>query len=245
MPAPPRNGFHHRTALEGPPNPASAPPPPQTVDRPSQRQPAAKPEAPQTDVSAPAHSEANTAQGVGSAAARRGLGLVANVLVASALLAVLLWVGTIYLHEGKFDLSSLSWESFKALFSGPGELLAVDVSNGLYETRGGKAVFYVRGEVENRGSSVKRARVSVEILDGSLPLTRADVLAGASPNAEELYGLSSPADLSALTAQLEKASTEVTPGARVPFLVAFYDYPPDLSQYRLRVTVRDARDNAR
>jgi predicted Zn finger-like uncharacterized protein len=231
------------------PVPRSAPTPAHAIPSPPpQTARAIDPPAPSAESSssseAPRRAEPATAPRVAPSAARRGVGLVVNLLVASALLAVLLWVGTVYLHEGKFELSSLSWQSFKALFAGPGELLAVDVSNGLYETSGGKHVFYVRGEVENRGSSVKRARVSVEILDGSLPLTRADVLAGASPNAEELYGLSSTADLVALHAQLEKAAAEVSPGGRVPFLIAFYEYPPDLSQYRLRVTVRDARDDA-
>jgi hypothetical protein len=230
LPPPPHNGIEHRA-------PVPSPAPSRPID-PLPPTPEASPAEPRPPQAAPAPA-------VGPSVARRGLAMVANVLVASALLAVVLWVGTIYLHEGKFDLSSLSWESFRALFRGPGELRAVDVSNGLYETSGGKHVFYVRGEVENRGSSAKRARVSVEILDGSQPLTRAEVLAGASPNAEELYGLSSAADLSALDARLAKAAAEVSPGKRVPFLVAFYEYPPDLSQYRLRVTVRDARESTR
>jgi hypothetical protein len=176
---------------------------------------------------------------------RGAIGMVANVLVASALLVVLVSVGTIYLNEGRIDLSAVSLDAVKALFARPGDLLAVDVSNGLYETRGQRDVFYVRGEVENRGSSPARARVIVEILDGSATLTQADALAGTAPTAEQLYGVSTAADLSALNARLAGAAPEVKPGARAPFLVAFHEYPPELSQYRLRVTVRDAREPAR
>lgn len=180
----------------------------------------------------------------GPSVVRGALGVLANVLVASGLLVVLLSVGSIYLNEGRFDLSAVSLDAVKAIFARPAGLLAVDVSNGLYETRGSRDVFYVRGEVENRGTSMQRAQVTVEILDGSLALTRADVLAGASPTPEELYEVSSPRDLDALNARLAKAATEVKPGARVPFLVAFQEYPPELSQYRLRVTVRDASEAA-
>ncbi|HZA14351.1 MAG TPA: hypothetical protein VE618_07640, partial [Myxococcaceae bacterium] len=176
---------------------------------------------------------------------RNAIGMVANVLVASALLVVLLSVGSIYLNEGRIDLSAVSLDTVKALFARPGDLLAVDVSNGLYETRGQRDVFYVRGEVENRGSSPARARVIVEILDGSAPLTRADVLAGSAPTAEQLYEVTSASDLTALNARLATTAEDVKPGARAPFLVAFHEYPPELSQYRLRVTVRDAREAAR
>jgi hypothetical protein len=176
---------------------------------------------------------------------RGAVGMVANVLVASALLVVLVSVGTIYLNEGRIDLSAVSLDGVKALFARRGDLLAVDVSNGLYETRGQRDVFYVRGEVENRGTSPVRARVIVELVDGAATLTRAEVLAGTAPTAEQLYEVSSAADLSALNARLAAAALELKPGARAPFLVAFHEYPPELSQYHLRVTVRDAREPAR
>ena len=226
--------------------PEPATPPPEPAARPAEPSTPAQPaEAPPALVAKKKKAAAVTPTSDGPSFFRGAIGMVANVLVASALLVVLLSVGTIYLNEGRIDLSAVSLDAVKALFARPGDLLAVDVSNGLYETRGQRDVFYVRGEVENRGSSPARARVIVEILDGSAPLTRADVLAGSAPTAEQLYEVTSAADLSALNARLATAAGEVKPGARAPFLVAFHEYPPELSQYRLRVTVRDARAAAR
>jgi predicted Zn finger-like uncharacterized protein len=248
---PSRNGAYlpfseaDRALFDMPPpaEPPPAPSPPEWTAHAAD--PPAPAQAPETH--APRGDEKEPAAAVpGRPSVLRGaIGLVANVLVASALLLVLLSVGTIYLNEGRIDLSAVSLDAVKALFTRPGDLLAQEISNGLYETRGHRDVFYVRGEVENRGSSPRRAHVTVEILDGSAPLTRGDVLAGVEPTAEQLYEVSSAADLSALNARLAAAAVDVKPGARVPFLVAFHEYPPELSQYRLRVTVRDAREATR
>ena len=41
--------------------------------------------------------------------------------------------------------------------------------------------------------------------------------------------------------KLEKAAAEVMPGEKRGFLVPFYEYPPDLKGFRVRVSVIEAR----
>ncbi|MGA9526252.1 MAG: hypothetical protein WBV82_32630, partial [Myxococcaceae bacterium] len=170
-------------------------------------------------------------------AARRALGVVLNLGLASVLLVALVSLGTIYLKGGKVDASVLSLEPIKALFAGPGDLVAVDVSNGLYDTRTGKPVFFVRGEVENRGDAPSGANVRVEIVDGALSVTQAEVLVGASASPEELYAVGGAEDAASLKAKLDAKALTVKPGERQPFVVVFYEYPPELADYRLKLTV--------
>ncbi len=170
-------------------------------------------------------------------AVRKTLGLVLNLGLASFLLVALVSLGTIYLNGGKLDASALSLEPIKALFAGAGDLVAVDVSNGLYDTRSGKPVFYVRGEVENRGDNSSPARVKVEIVDGALSVTQAEVRVGAAASPEELYLVGTDEDVAALGAKLDAKALTVKPGERQPFLVLFYEYPPQLADYRLKLTV--------
>ncbi len=172
--------------------------------------------------------------------ARRVAGMVVNLAVASALLVALVSVGTIFLNEGRLDPSSLSLEPLKALFQPPAELRAVDVSNGLYDTKSGRQLFYVRGEVENRSRTPAHIVVKVSIVDGALTVGTAKAPLGFSPTPEDLYAVSSPQDLAALGAKATPAAEPLAPGARQPFLLAFYDYPPDLSEYQLEVTVERA-----
>ena len=111
------------------------------------------------------------------------------------------------------------------------------MSNGLYDTRTGKPVFYVRGAVENRGDVPVDARVKVEIVDGPLSVTSAEVRVGAAASPEELYELRTAEELAALGEQWDARAQAVKPGERQPFLVVFYEYPPQLADYRLRLTV--------
>lgn len=179
-------------------------------------------------------------EGAKVGAVRRTVGLVVNLALASALVLGLVSVGTIYLNEGKLDPGALSLEPVKALFSAPRDLLTVDVSNGLYDTRSGKQVFYVRGEVENRGGKNVRAQVQVEVLDGTNAIMNARVLAGRSATPEELYAVTSAEELEALSRKLDAEALELKPGTRTPFLIAFYEYPPQLADYRLKVSVTEA-----
>jgi len=155
-----------------------------------------------------------------------------------AVLLVLLILASVgaYLNEGHFELSSFSWHGFRGLFRPAGDVMPVDVSSGLYDTRAGKQVFYVRGAVENRGSRARRVKVRAEILDGAQLIRAVEAMAGASYTPEDLYRIEAAADADALNLPVGEASGKVGPGERVPFFLTFYDYPPDLWAYRLKVT---------
>jgi predicted Zn finger-like uncharacterized protein len=154
-------------------------------------------------------------------------------LVLAGLLAVLVMV---VLNEGKVD-ASLSWSKLKGVFSKPRELVAFDISNGLYETRAGRSVFYVRGEVKNRGPRAGRVRVKAEILDGEELVRAAEGFAGATPSPEDLYSVATAEDLVRLSTRLLPSAATLESGSQSSFLVAFYEYPPDLKDFRVRVTV--------
>src|SRR5262249_47896276 len=79
-------------------------------------------------------------------------GLVWKVISTVVFIALFGLIGTVVLNEGKVD-ASLSWTRLKEMVSKPQALVAFDISNGLYDTRAGRPVFYVRGEVRNRGGS--------------------------------------------------------------------------------------------
>lgn len=168
---------------------------------------------------------------------RRVSGVVINLSIAAALIFVLLAVA---LNDGKLDLATFSPERLKSAFLPSREMVATDISNGLYETQSGRPVFFVRGEVVNRGEQTGKVRVRAEILDGTQLVRAAEGLAGATPTPEELYQIANQADLDAVTAKLDHAAKDVPAGGRAPFVVAFYEYPPELAGYRLRVTVQPA-----
>ncbi|MFN0062010.1 MAG: zinc-ribbon domain-containing protein [Myxococcaceae bacterium] len=113
----------------------------------------------------------------------------------------------------------------------------VELTNGLYETRAGKPVFFVRGDVENRGSSAQTLRVRVELLDGKSVVRTAETRAGALPTPEELHDVASTTDAEALFLRLVKEARTVDVGKSAPFLVAWFDYPPEITTLRLRVKV--------
>jgi predicted Zn finger-like uncharacterized protein len=171
--------------------------------------------------------------------ARRATGLVVNLAIATVLMLGIATAGSVYLSEGKVGWSSLSLDRLKGLWA-RSDLVAVDVSNGLYETRAGRPIFFVRGEVSNRGHRTARVKVHTDILDGVQVLQSAEALAGATPTPEDLFGLSNPQDAVALGSRVDEGAVAVGPGKRAPFLVTFFDYPPDLAGLRLRVTVQEA-----
>lgn len=180
-----------------------------------------------------------TAGETSSAARKAKRGVVAmvwNVLSGTALLALVAVLVAVVLNEGKVD-AVLSWSKLKSLFTTPRELVAFDISNGLYDTRAGRPVFYVRGEVKNRGSSAGRVKVKAEILDGEDLVRAAEGWVGATPSPEELYAVATADDLTKLAARLAPSAVRLQPGAEGSFLVTFYEYPPDLKDFRVRVTV--------
>jgi len=171
--------------------------------------------------------------------AKKVSGLIANLAIAAGLVVVVATAFSIYRSEGKLEVSSLSPDRVKAMFSSSSALVPVDISNGMYDTQQGHPIFYVRGEVENRGVRTGKARVRAEIMDGSHMERDAAGSAGVTPSPEELYALTSAAEVEALMAQKDKAAVDVKPGTRAPFLLIFYEYPPDLASMRLRVSVTD------
>jgi hypothetical protein len=114
------------------------------------------------------------------------------------------------------------------------------VANGLYDTRSGRPVFFVRGEAEHRGEGASRVQVRVEILDGTQRLRTAVGLAGAVPSPEELHALATLEDGEALRRRLDAGARVLAPGERAPFLLVFVEYPPELGRYRLEVTAEPA-----
>ncbi len=166
-------------------------------------------------------------------------GLVLNLGFAAALLLALVTICAVYLNEGKLDLANFSPGQLKTLLSRSPEVVTLDISNGLYDTRAGRAVFFVRGEVENRGARGRKVKVRAEILDGELLVRAAEGWAGAPPNPEDLYSLGSKEELEKMNERLEKKAQDVASKGRAPFVIAFHEYPPALSGLRLKVTVVD------
>ncbi|NOK06558.1 MULTISPECIES: zinc-ribbon domain-containing protein [Myxococcus] len=173
---------------------------------------------------------------------RKALGFTVNFVLAAALVAVLGTVGRVYLREGRLDVSALSLDSLRALFvPAPKPLVVVDVTNGLYETREGRSLFYVRGDAANHSDTATRIRVRAALYDGSQRVASADALAGRVPTPEELYGVGSPDAAVALRQRVDEAAVSVAPGAKAPFVVIFPEHPADPGGYRLELTLEPER----
>ncbi|MCA3012025.1 MAG: hypothetical protein INH41_06430 [Myxococcaceae bacterium] len=170
---------------------------------------------------------------------RGALGIALNLVI--ALLVVMLAVVTsATVKEGKLDLQSV-----KSLVTPAPDFTANDISNGLYETKMGRPVFYVRGLAKNRSSSAARIRVRAELLDGETLLRSAEVVAGVPPSPEELHLLAAPDEVKGLIARGAAKAPAVEAGASSPFLVPFAEYPPDLKAFRVRVSAtRDGEATA-
>lgn len=163
------------------------------------------------------------------------LGIVVNVVIAAVLVIGLVVVGTATVNEGKLDLQSVVG-TLKSLVAPESQFTADDISNGLYDTKMGRPVFFVRGVVTNRSANTTRVRVKAEILDGPTLVRSAEVMAGAPPSPEELYRLDEVAQLKLLMERTSTKAPSVEAGSAVPFLVTFAEYPPDLKAFRVRVT---------
>ncbi|HZH03388.1 MAG TPA: hypothetical protein VEY30_06360, partial [Myxococcaceae bacterium] len=161
----------------------------------------------------------------------------ADVTLSAAVTAFLVLGVAALLTGGSVEGSAFSLKRLSSLFTSPAPLAARDVSNGLYDTRVGRPLFYVRGEVVNQGKTPQRARVRAEILEDDQLVRAAEGSAGNAASPEDLYGVSSGADVEALQARLEAAPAFIPPGGTASFLVPFYEYPPDPSRFRLRLSV--------
>jgi hypothetical protein len=170
-------------------------------------------------------------------AARRVTGLVINLAVATVLVVGIAAVASVYLREGKLDLSVLSPARLQAFVAPSRPLVARDVSNGLYDTREGHPLFFVRGDVENRGASAARVKVRAALYDCDQRVKSQEGLAGALPTPEDLHAIVSTEGATALRARLDASATLVPPGGRAPFALVFQEYPAELDSFRLEVTL--------
>ncbi len=171
----------------------------------------------------------------------RGRKLVAftiNIVLATVLVAVLGMLGRVYLREGRVDASALSLESLRALLMpAPKPLVAVEVTQGLYETRDGRALFYVRGDAVNHSDAASRIRVRAALFDGGQRVASSEALVGSIPTPEELYDVSTSESASALRQRVDAAAVSVAPGAKAPFVVLFHEHPADPGSFRLELTL--------
>ncbi len=132
------------------------------------------------------------------------------------------------------DEGSAGWLGFHA----GSDVVATRVVSGLYDTAAGKPVFYVRGRVENRGRKHHGpVRVVAELVADGETEAKAEAIAGAEPNPEDVYGLRSPAEADKLQRMLLGVSGErrLPPGASLPFFAVITDPPPDLNRHRLHL----------
>lgn len=196
---------------------------------PEQSAPIAKPVGRPEDVGIPDEEEPGVV--------RRVLGVVLNLALAVVLLVGIVAVGSVYLHEGRVDLSVLSPSRLQSLVAPSQSLVTRDISNGLYETREGNPLFFVRGEVENRGASAARVKVQATLYDGDQRVKSQEGLAGAVPSPEQLHAIVSTEEAAALRKRLDASATLVPPGGRVPFVLLFQEYPAELDAFRLEVTL--------
>ncbi|MGO9066962.1 MAG: zinc-ribbon domain-containing protein [Myxococcaceae bacterium] len=173
-------------------------------------------------------------------AARRVSGAVINIGVAAVLVVVLAAVGNVYVNEGRLDWGALSPSRWAALFVPPTGIVTLDVTNGLYETRGGRPLAYVRGRVENRGQRPGQVKVRAEIWSGSQLLGTSEGLAGVLPTPEEMVEASTRRDVEALRARLQEGAPAVPPGTGADFVLLFDEPPTEVAGLRLKVTAAAA-----
>jgi hypothetical protein len=227
-------------------DPGQAPPARELIDLPAQPEPSApsKPPVPTlaaatiarpagrpADMGIPERRKLTTAQQV--------TGQVAYLTIAAGLLLAMAAVGGVYMKEGRVDASALSPGQLVKLVM-PSDFVAHNVSNGLYDTRGGNAVFYVRGEVENRSSKPARVKVGAALYDGAQRVKSVEGLAGGVPTPEELHAINTSEAAEQLRSKLDSAATVIAPGAKAPFTLVFQEFPQQLSDFRLRVTMEQA-----
>ena len=184
----------------------------------------------------PAQKKQESDPSAGPSFVQRVAGMAAQFGVAAVLVIGLLALGSAWLNDGRVELSSLSPSKMREMVSPTLPLMGKDLSNGLYETFDGHTLFFVRGEVENRGTAPVRVKASVALFEGEQRVKAAEGLVGAVPTPEEFFTLKNAAAADALRTRLDAAAKEVAPGERVPFVVFFYDHPSDMGSFRLEVT---------
>jgi hypothetical protein len=125
-------------------------------------------------------------------------------------------------------------------FGPAADVIATGVVSGLYDTAGGKPVFYVRGRVENRtGKARGPVRVTAELVADGAPEARGEAMAGVEPTPEDVWSVRSPSDADRLIRTLQSARGErkVSPGGSLPFFALIAEPPADLQKHRLRIRI--------
>lgn len=199
-----------------------------TIERVSLSRPAAQ-VPPAASVAIPAEQPARR---------RTVVGIIVNVAIAAMLVLGLVVVGSAYVNEGKFTTEALSIEGLRNTFAPSVDFVANDVSNGLYETRAGRSVFFVRGEVMNRSEASVKVVVKAEIVEDGKVVRFGESWAGEPASPEEIFLIENTESLEALNRKVEKRSLVVPPGSAAAFVVPFTEYPPDLKGFRVRVSAR-------
>ena len=111
------------------------------------------------------------------------------------------------------------------------EVVATRVVSGLYDTAGGRPVFFVRGRVENRGTRVRGpVKVTAELIAGDAAEAKAETIAGTEPTPEDVWSLRSAADVEKLTKSLQMAQVQrkLQPGTTLPFFAGHLRFRPQI-----------------
>jgi predicted Zn finger-like uncharacterized protein len=169
---------------------------------------------------------------------------LANGVFAAGIIAVALGAFVTLRTPGPLDATVLSPDRMRQAFAGrSGQgVLVTEVVSGVYTTRRGDALLYVRGEIVNSGdaeSSAIGVQARVVDRDGAV-LQTASGIVGAVPSSEDLWRIEDPAGLPGLFGRLlQDGPTSVESGGRAPFFVAFDQIPDDLFSVRFEVEVTE------
>jgi predicted Zn finger-like uncharacterized protein len=142
-------------------------------------------------------------------------------------------LGTALLNEGRFSLDTGS-EIQNPNFP------VSDISNGLYSTVAGRPLFFVRGHVENKTTSPAALMVKAEIVEGNTLLRGSEVRLGRAATPAELFALNGAEAGRALTEKLAAEQPLLAAKSGTDFLVIFFEYPPELQDFRVRVSANPA-----
>jgi hypothetical protein len=158
--------------------------------------------------------------------------------LAATFAMALLLAGSALVNDGTVDARTFSVARLKALVAPPSNYVPSDISNGLYDTKAGRPVFYVVGSVLNRAGATVRAKVLVELIANEVVVRKAESFATAPLSPEELFELTGADGVEGLLTKQAKRATAVPKGERAAFVVPFFEYPPDLKSFRVKVSVQ-------
>jgi predicted Zn finger-like uncharacterized protein len=164
---------------------------------------------------------------------RKFVRVMVNSLMGLFLVAGGLLLGTALLNEGRFSLDTGSQ------IQNP-HFPVSDISNGLYGTVAGRPLFFVRGHVENKTELPAALMVKAEIVEGNTLLRGSEVRLGRAATPAELFALNGAEAGRALTEKLAAEQPLLAAKSGTDFLVIFFEYPPELQDFRVRVSANPA-----